>query len=117
MATANLAQIKIAKILLNMIAMWQSLVLRVIWAILVWNREENIHIMPGNQLFKRFFNSLICKLFIIGHATEGESIVFLLCDGETVVYSCVVDSFTCEKEVVSEVILKKWKTCRYYEIQ
>ena len=63
--------------------------------------------MPGNQLFKRFLKSLICKLFIIGHATEGESIVFLLCDGETVVYSCVVDSFTCEKEVVSEVILKK----------
>ena len=55
--------------------------------------EENISIMMNNPLFNQYYQELICKIFILGHPSQGESIVFVLYGDNQIIYSCVVDSF------------------------
>lgn len=61
--------------------------------------------MRNNPLFKQYYQELICKLFILGHASQGESIVFILYGDNQIIYSCVVDSFVQNNQVVPKVLL------------
>lgn len=61
--------------------------------------------MKRNELSCRYYNSLTCKIFILGHATQGESIIFMLCDESEVVYTGVVDSFTSNDRIVVKDLL------------
>ena len=62
-------------------------------------------IMKRNELSSRYFNSLSCKIFILGHATQGESAIIFLCDGAEIVYTCVVDSFVSNDRIVVKDML------------
>lgn len=62
--------------------------------------------MLDKKSVSRYYTSLVCKLFILGHSTQGESIVMLLCDGDSVIYSCVVDSFVAEDQIIPKVLLQ-----------
>lgn len=48
--------------------------------------------MPVNVALSRREN-LRVKIFVIGYPHQGESIVVLLMDCDTIIYSCVIDSF------------------------
>lgn len=67
--------------------------------------EENISIMMNNPLFNQYYQELICKIFILGHPSQGESIVFVLYGDNQIIYSCVVDSFIQNGKVVPKDLL------------
>ena len=61
--------------------------------------------MMNNPLFNQYYQQLICKIFILGHPSQGESIVFLLYGDNRIIYSCVVDSFVQNDRVVPKDLL------------
>lgn len=61
--------------------------------------------MGRNELSNRYYNNLSCKIFILGHATQGESAILLLCDENEIVYSCVIDSFVANDKIVAKELL------------
>ena len=63
-------------------------------------------IMKRNDLSSRYYTSLTCKVFILGHATQGESAIVILSDGTDIVYTCVVDSFTSNDRIVAKDMLQ-----------
>lgn len=38
-------------------------------------------------------SKLCVKFFIVGYPSCGESVVVCICDGDKVLYTCVIDSF------------------------
>lgn len=70
-----------------------------------WMPEENISTMINNPLFNQYYQQLTCKIFILGHPSQGESIVFVLYGDERIIYSCVVDSFVQNDRVVPKDLL------------
>lgn len=71
----------------------------------VWTPEENTNTMMNNPLFNQYYQQLICKIFILGHPSQGESIVFVLYGDNQIIYSCVVDSFVQNDRVVPKDLL------------
>lgn len=61
--------------------------------------------MRRNELSDRYYNNLTCKIFVMGHATQGESIAVILYDGVDVVYSCIVDAFVANDRIVPKELL------------
>lgn len=61
--------------------------------------------MRNNDLFKRYYQELTCKLFIAGHSAQGESIIFILYGDKEIIYSCVVDSFVLNDRIVPKDLL------------
>lgn len=61
--------------------------------------------MKDNPLFNQYYQELICKLFVLGHPSQGESIVFLLYGDNQLIYSCVVDSFMQNDKVIPKDFL------------
>lgn len=49
--------------------------------------------MKKSEISKTFYQKLTCKIYILGAASEGESILFVLYGDEQVIYSCITDSF------------------------
>ena len=70
-----------------------------------WTPEENISTMINNPLFNQYYQQLTCKIFILGHPSQGESIVFVLYGDKRIIYSCVVDSFVQNDRVVPKDLL------------
>lgn len=50
--------------------------------------------MKKSEISKTFYQKLICKLYILGSPSEGESILFVVYGDEQIIYSCITDSFT-----------------------
>lgn len=67
--------------------------------------EGNINIMKNNALFKQYYQKLVCKIFILGHPSQGESIVFVLYGDGQIIYSCVIDSFVQNDRVAPKELL------------
>lgn len=61
--------------------------------------------MRNNSLFKQYYKSLICKLFVLGNSSQGESIILVLYGDNQVIYSCVVDSFSSQNEIIPITVL------------
>lgn len=61
--------------------------------------------MKKNELSDRYFTTLSCKVFIMGHSTEGESAIVALYDDCKIVYSCVVDSFISNDRIIAKEML------------
>lgn len=61
--------------------------------------------MVADDLFSKYYRELTCKIFVAGHSTEGESVIFLLIGDGNIVYSCVVDSFELNDRIVPKEIL------------
>ena len=57
--------------------------------------------MRSNPLFDQYYQELICKVFILGHPSQGESIVFLLYGDNQIIYSCIIDSFVQHGKVIT----------------
>ena len=53
--------------------------------------------MKKNEISKTFYQNLICKLYVLGAPSEGESILFVVYGDEQIIYSCITDSFTMDK--------------------
>ena len=70
-----------------------------------WMEEENINIMRNNLLFKQYYRELICKIFILGNPSQGESIIFILYGDQQIIYSCVVDSFVQNDRIAPKDLL------------
>ena len=70
---------------------------------------EITNIMTNNLLFNQYYRELICKIFILGHSSQGESIVFILYGDKQIIYSCVVDSFIQNSRVVPGDLLTSLK--------
>lgn len=61
--------------------------------------------MRNNDLFRRYYQELTCKLFVAGHSVQGESIIFVLYGDKEIIYSCVVDSFALNDRIVPKDLL------------
>lgn len=49
--------------------------------------------MLKRDISKTYYQKLLCQVYILGAATEGESILFIVYGDDKVIYSCIVDSF------------------------
>lgn len=58
-----------------------------------------------NKLFPNFYNNLTCRLYVLGNSFEGESIIFLLCADNQVIYSCITDSFIYQTQKAVDILL------------
>ena len=61
--------------------------------------------MRSNPLFDQYYQELICKVFILGHPSQGESIVLLLYGDNQIIYSCIIDSFVQHGKVITRDFL------------
>ena len=61
--------------------------------------------MRNNSLFNQYYQELVCEIFILGHPSQGESIIFILYGDQEIIYSCVVDSFVQNNNVVPKDLL------------
>lgn len=50
--------------------------------------------MKKNEIAKTFYQTLTCKLYVLGAPSEGESILFIMYGDKHIIYSCITDSFT-----------------------
>lgn len=61
--------------------------------------------MKNNILVDLYYHELTCKIFVLGHPSQGESIVFILYGDKRIIYSCVIDSFIQDGRVVPNDLL------------
>lgn len=61
--------------------------------------------MRNNDLFRRYYNELICKIFVEGHSLQGENIIVALYGDAELIYSCAVDSFVLNDRIVPKDLL------------
>lgn len=59
---------------------------------------------------------MTCKVFVLGHPTQGESIIFVLYGDEQVLYSCVIDSFMIGDRIIPGEYLNKLKLKKITEL-
>ena len=62
--------------------------------------------MKKTERSQTYYNKLICKIFILGNASQGESIIFLMYGDDKLIYSCITDSFVIEDKLAVEDIFK-----------
>ena len=63
--------------------------------------------MKKSEISKTFYQKLICKLYVLGAPSEGESILFVVYGDEQIIYSCITDSFTMDKTNIPILIAEQ----------
>lgn len=63
--------------------------------------------MKKSEISKTFYQKLICKLYVLGAPSEGESILFVVYGDEQIIYSCITDSFTMDKTNIPILITEQ----------
>lgn len=61
--------------------------------------------MKNNDLFQRYYHELLCQIYVVGHSTQGECIIVTLHGDQSIIYSCVVDSFVFDDKIVPKELL------------
>lgn len=72
--------------------------------------------MKNNKRFLGYYRQVTCKVFVLGHPTQGESIIFVLYGDEQVLYSCVIDSFMIGDRIIPGEYLNKLKLKKITEL-
>ena len=49
--------------------------------------------MRKSEISKTYYQKLVCRIYILGASSEGESILFIVYGDEQIIYSCITDSF------------------------